>query len=121
MSDADKVSKSFDLAPFEGPDAPAQSRALVSVELPGDAGAPALRAHASGWYSAEHAGGFGFGIGGNPAESKALSRLFKRMAQGGSMLKIRVDSFQKNQGAIIAEFSLAGSHEALSRLVKLCR
>jgi hypothetical protein len=121
ISDADNVTNVFDLRPFEGPYAPAQARALVSVELEGGSPAQPLLAHASGWMSAEHPGGFGFGVGGRPNESKALSRLIKRMGREGTLLRIGINSFTKPQRTIVAEFPLAGSREALAALADSCR
>ncbi len=121
IAEADKVSKVFDLSPFEGPDASAQARALVSVELVGDTAARPLIAHQSGWYSAEHEGGFGFGIGGGTKESKALAALIKRMAKSGTALRIHVASFDKPPRSIVSEFPLSGSRDALASLAKGCR
>ncbi len=121
ISDADNVTKIFDLMQFEGPDAPAQARALVSLELEGGSPAQPLLAHASGWMSSEHAGGFGFGVGGRTNESKALSQLIKRMAREGTLLSIRINPFTKQQPAIVAEFPLAGSREAFTALSGTCR
>jgi len=120
IAEADKVTKTFDLSPFEGPDAPAQSRALVAIELVGSKG-QSLSAHQSGWYSAEHDGGFGFGVGGSAKESKALAAIIKRMAREGTALRIHVSSFGEPRRTIIAEFPLSGSRQALMTLSKHCR
>ena len=121
ISDADNVTKLFDLMSFEGPDAPAQARALVSLELEGGSPAQPLLAHASGWMSSEHAGGFGFGVGGQTSESKALSQLIKRMAREGTLLRIRINPFTKQHPGIVSEFPLAGSREAFTALSGSCR
>jgi hypothetical protein len=120
ISDADNVTKVFDLMPFEGPYAPAQAKALITIELEGSPANPLL-AHASGWMSAEHAGGFGFGIGGRTNESKALSQLIKRMGREGTLLRIRINSFTKPQRTMVMEFPLAGSREAFTALAESCR
>ncbi len=121
IANADNVTKVFDLRPFEGPYAPAQAKALVTIELEGGSPAQPLLAHASGWMSAEHAGGFGFGIGGRAKESKALSQLIKRLAREGTLLRIRINSFTKPQRTIVSEFHLAGSREAFAALTDSCR
>lgn len=121
VSDSDTVMKSFDLSSFEGPDAPAQSQQLVSIELAGGNAPRALRAHASGWLSAEHTGGFGFGIGGQPRESEKLSKLITQMTREGTVLRIRITSLDKPHRTIVSEFPLAGSREALTTLATFCR
>lgn len=121
ISDADTVTKVFDLTPFEGPYAPAQAKALVVIELEGGSPTQPLLAHASGWMSAEHAGGFGLGVGGRPNESKKLSQLIKRMAREGTLLRIRIHSFTQPQRTIVSEFPLAGSREAFAALTDSCR
>jgi hypothetical protein len=121
ISDADNVAKIFDLDAFEGPDAPAQSKALVTIELEGGSPGQPLLAHASGWMSSEHAGGFGFGVGGLAKESTALLHMIKRMAREGTLLRIRISSFGKPQRTIVSEFPLAGSREAFTALAASCR
>ena len=121
IADADNVTKVFDLEPFEGPDAPAQAKALVTIELEGGSMAQPLPAHASGWYSSEHPGGFGFGVGGRSSESKALSQIIKRMAGEGTLLRIRISSFGKPQRTIVSEFPLAGARQAFTALAASCR
>lgn len=121
IAEAEKVTKLFDLDPFEGPDAPAQSHPLVSIEVLGDPSARPLIAHASGWYSAEHAGGFGFGVGGLPGEARALSALIKRLAHQGSALRLSIRSAGSSPHRIVAEFSIVGSREALLKLAEVCR
>jgi hypothetical protein len=121
VSDIDQVAKSFDLLNFEGPDAPAQSKQLVSIEIEGDKASQTLHAHASGWASAEHTGGFGFGIGGLPAESAHLSKLIHQMAREGTVLKIQVTSFARPQHIIESEFPLTAAREALTTLAAFCR
>lgn len=78
-----------------------------------------MLAHANGWMSTEHAGGFG--IGGRAKESKALSQLIKRMASEGTLLRIRIHSFTEPQRTIMSEFPLAGSREAFAALTDPCR
>jgi hypothetical protein len=121
VADADKITKYFDLEPFEGPDATAQKKDLVTIELAGAAKPQALKYRASGWYSAEHENAFGFGIGGYEKESRALSKLFKQIAREGTLLKITVTSYGKPQQTIIAEFPLNGSREAFTALAAQCR
>ena len=121
IADADKVTKVFDLEPFEGPDAPAQAKALVTIELEGGSPAKPLIAHASGWMSSEHAGGFGFGVGGIAKESQALSQIIKRMAGEGTLFRIRISSFGKPQRTMVSEFPLGGSREAFKALAATCR
>ena len=120
ITEADKVTKIFDLSSFEGPDAPAQSRALVSIELVGTKSQTVV-AHQSGWYSAEHEGGFAFGVGGNTKESKALAAIIKRMAQEGTALRIRIAAYDQPQRTIVSELPLSGSRQALAALAKVCR
>ena len=121
IADADKVTKVFDLEPFEGPDAPAQAKELVTIELEGGGPAKPLLAHASGWMSSEHEGGFGFGVGGVAQESQALSQIIKRMATGGSLFRIRITSFGKPQRTLVSEFPLGGSRDAFKALAATCR
>jgi hypothetical protein len=121
IADADKVTKVFDLEQFEGPDAPAQAKALVTIELEGASPAKPLTAHASGWMSSEHAGGFGFGVGGVAKESKELSLIIKRMAIEGTLFRIRIYSFGKPQRILVSEFPLGGSREAFKALSAVCR
>jgi len=121
VADADNVTKSFDLSSFEGPDAPAQSKQLVTLELVDGKVLQTLHAHASGWYSAEHTGGFGFGIGGAPAESRQLAELIKRATREGTVLRIRVTAFDAPAHTITSEFPLAGARDALASLAATCR
>ena len=121
IAEAEKVTNLFELEPFEGPDAPAQSRPLVSIELLGDPSARPVIAHASGWYSTEHAGGFGFGVGGLNSESRKLSALFKRLAHQGSALRLTIRSAGSSPQHIISEFSIVGSRDVLLKLAEVCR
>ncbi|MBE7421962.1 MAG: hypothetical protein HS110_05945 [Zoogloeaceae bacterium] len=111
--------KGFDFDYFEGPDAPAKGKKLMSVTIHKDGQRTTHWLAADGWRSADVADGFVFGVAdrlrGNPASGR-LGKILAEMMRDAQHVEVAVVDGRHPATVLSATFSLADGKNALREL-----
>src|SRR5580704_2330441 len=113
--------KGFDFDNFEGPDAPASAKPLVTFTVHRTSGADVVvKTTASGSYTVTDQGfAFEVSTAANVREGK-VAQLTDAIARGGASISVRVQGFKDPQKTIQVTFSTAGAAEVVSQAMKAC-
>jgi hypothetical protein len=115
--------KFFDFNDFEGPDAKANGKRLVSIKMQTKKGAIYIKTAVSGsrgFYPETDA--FQFGIaGGNPKAKNNISRILNGiLKEGTSMISITVQSYNHRKKTFYTEFSTSNASNSVTQMLKGC-
>jgi len=113
--------KGFDFDDFEGPDAVARAKALLTFTVQRTKGPDVVvKTNAAGSYTVTE-GGFAFEVStaANTKEGK-VTQLTEAIAGGASSISVQVQDFADAAKNIQATFPTAGAAEMLSQTMKAC-
>jgi hypothetical protein len=113
--------KGFDFDNFEGPDAPASAKPLVTFTVHRTSGADVVvKTTASGSYTVTDEGfAFEVSTAANAREGK-VAQLTDAVVRGAASISVRVQGFKDPQKTIQVTFSTNGAAEVVGQAMKAC-
>jgi hypothetical protein len=111
--------KSFDFDDFEGPDAPATGRQLVTFIVQRAAGDLVVKTSVSGYYTVSDEG-FAFENSAMANARSKVTQLGDALMNGASAISVRVKGLKNAQKTIEATFPAAGAGAILGQVMQAC-
>jgi hypothetical protein len=111
--------KGFDFYEFEGPDAPAQRHALVTLTAHRPAGDLAIRTSCTGFYTVEDEG-FAFEVTTMAYVHGKVSQLSDALIHGATSISIRIRGLKHAEKTIEATFPADGAAATLGQIMAGC-